>query len=230
MLITILRSAVTLLMLLLPFYTQADGASIAADKCDGCHALERPDFADMGISERLQRKAPPLYFAGNKYREQWLKAWLQNPQNLHPAGYFPNIAVQSTPEGDVPAPDGLHEHLVLDAATAAEVTEYLMSLRSHDELIAADNYQAGTVSARMGMLDFRKFKGCNACHQDAMDEGGFSGPVLFNAWERLQPAFISSYIQNPVAWDPNSIMPVAQMNEQAVHKLVHYLKLTGGEQ
>lgn len=222
-----LLPAVPLLAMLLPVLAQADGASIAREQCGSCHALERPDYEALGPSERLARQAAPLYFAGNKYRQEWLLQQLQTPERINPAGYLPHASVISTPEGDMPDEANLYQHMTLSASEAAEVTDYLMSLRPYDNLIAQDSYEPGSVAMRMGQMDFRKFKGCDACHQDVPGTGGFSGPQLHTVWQRLQPAYISSYLQQPTAWDPNSIMPVPQMNEQAIHKLVHYLKLIG---
>lgn len=209
---------------------QADAAAANA-QCGSCHALEAPDFATLGISERLDRSAPPLYYAGNKYQPGWLVEWLQAPTRLFPAGYYPNAAaIKATPEGDVPDPAALHQHVALDAAAATDMADYLMSLKPYDDLVAAVTYTPGKVAMRMGMMDFRKFKGCQSCHQDAAGEGGFSGPELVTASKRLQPAYMVSFIQNPAAWDPNTIMPLMEMNEAAVHKLVDYLKLAGGEE
>lgn len=208
----------------------ADGAATAAADCGGCHALAAPDFAALGIGERLERQAPPLFYAGNKYREGWLEQWLQAPQAITPAGYFPNAAITTTPEGDVLDPEALYRHDALDAASAKAVADYLMGLRPYDDLTAAVDYTPGTVAQRMGSMDFRKFKGCNSCHQDVADEGGLSGPTLYNAWERLQPEYMVSFIADPGAWDPNTIMPRMDMNTAAVGKLVDYLKLIGGEE
>lgn len=52
---------------------------VAAD-CGGCHDLRGP--ADDSLEVRSQRKAPPLFYAGNKFREDWLVAWLQNPTRI----------------------------------------------------------------------------------------------------------------------------------------------------
>lgn len=226
MLKTSLRIA-PLLSMLLPLAGLADGASIVRDQCAECHAVERPDYEALGPTERLMRKAAPLYFAGNKYREEWLLQQLQQPARINPAGYLPNASVVNTEAGDIPDDDSLQEHVSLSAQDAADVTEYLMTLRPYDDLLAQSNYQPGNVAMRMGMMDFRKFKGCDACHQDVAGTGGLSGPELHTVWQRLQPAYIASFLQQPTAWDPNSIMPVPQMNEQAIHKLVDYLKLIG---
>ncbi len=216
--------------LLLSWQVQADGAATAQQQCAGCHALSEPDFAALGIAERLERKAPPLYYAGNKYRAEWLQQWLQQPQRIHPAGYFPAAAVSSTPEGDVIDTAALPQHPALDAAAAAEVSAWLMTLRARDALVEGLSYTEGKPALRMATMDFRKFKGCDSCHQDVEGEGGFSGPVLYNAWQRLQPTYMLSFIKDPHAWDPNTIMPRMDMNDAAVAKLVDYLRLVGGEQ
>lgn len=206
-------------------------AQDATQACAACHALSEPDTATLGISERLQRQAPPLWYAGNKYQEAWLVDWLQAPTPLHPAGYFPgNTALVHTPEGDVPDTEQRHQHEALSAADAEAVAAELMALRPHDALISAVDYSPGNLALRMGTMDFRKFKGCQACHQDAEGEGGFSGPELHTAWQRLQPAYIVSFISDPKAWDANTIMPRMDMNAAAVHKLADYLRLIGGEQ
>jgi len=210
---------------------QADEAAVAAASCAGCHALEAPDYAVLGVGERVERKAPPLFFAGNKYREGWLAGWLQDPRSHYPAGYFPAaMAVTSTPQGDKSDAAALYQHESLDADTAQAVADHLMSLRPYDELVAAAGYSEGNVALRMGTMDFRKFKGCNACHQDAPGEGGLSGPVLYDARERLTPEYMMSFIKDPTAWDPNTIMPRLEMNDAAANKLVDYLRIIGGEQ
>src|SRR5690554_6701184 len=96
----------------------ADGAALATETCASCHALEQPDFGALGVAERFDRKAPPLYFAGNKYRQEWLLEYLQNPQPLHPIGYFPNLRINTTDEGDLPASEAAPAHPQLGASEA----------------------------------------------------------------------------------------------------------------
>lgn len=223
------RIALPLLALLLfssaPVVLFADAASLVSENCAGCHKIEAP--GERELSARLQRIAPPLYYAGNKYRESWLVEWLQEPERIHPAGYLPAADVKSGEDGDMPDEQALEEHLALSEQEANEVASYLMSLTEKQHLLEADNYTPGTVAMRMGMMDFRRFKGCDACHQDSPTSGGLSGPEVHSAWQRLQPAYLSSFIQNPVAWDPLTTMPVLSMNEDAVHRLVHYLRMIG---
>jgi cytochrome c2 len=214
----------------LPLVAHADPAALVQEKCAACHALAAPDFAAGGIAERAQRKAPPLYSAGNKFRREWLAAWLQKPARIRPAGVFPAAHVQSTPKGDTVDAAALPAHPALAAAEAEAAAAYLMTLKPYDKLIQAENYEPKGIAARMGQMNFGKFKGCDGCHQDAPGRGGVSGPELHSAWQRLQPAFISAYIANPTAWDPHSMMPGAELNADAVHKLADYLKVIGEKQ
>lgn len=226
----LLRLLISTMAIFLASVASADTATRVSQECGACHALEEPDFETLGITERLQRQAPPLYFAGNKYRVEWLEQWLQSPEQIFPAGYLPYAPVKTTPEGDIPDTEALHQHLVLDSDSAQEVAAYLMTLTGRQALVEGASYTPGNLAMRMGAMDFRRFKGCNACHQEVIGEGGLSGPLLHNAWQRLQPEYIDSFISDPSAWDPNTIMPRLEMNEAAVQKLVDYLRLIGEEQ
>lgn len=211
------------LALSLPVAAFAD-ASLVESRCAECHALTRPDYDALGISERAGRKGPPLFYAGNKYREEWLVQWLQRPERIWPGGVFAPAHAISTPEGDVIDEASLPEHPALSAADAESAAKYLMTLRPFDELIAAQGYEPGTIAMRIGQMNFSKFKGCDSCHRDAPDYGGVSGPELYTAWERLQPGYIAAYIADPIAFDPHSIMPKAGLPPEEVKKLADYLK------
>ena len=219
-----MAAAGVLLALGLPVPGAAQAPAVVQSDCAGCHALEQPDYAALGIAERVERKGPPLHYAGNKFREEWLVQWLQNPERIRPGGVFAPAHTVSTPEGDTIDPATLIEHPKLDAAQAETVAGYLMTLQPFDALIAAQAYEPGTVALRMGQMNFSKFKGCDSCHQDTFDFGGVSGPELYTAWQRLQPAFISAYIADPTAFDPHTIMPQPGLNSDEVHKLADYLK------
>src|SRR5690606_2524548 len=110
-----------------------DGEALARDNCASCHALARPDYQALGHGERATRQAPPPYYAGNKFRAEWLEAWLQKLERLSPARVLPPATVTSGPDADVIDAAALVEHPALDAAEARLVSEYLMSLRPHDE-------------------------------------------------------------------------------------------------
>lgn len=211
-------------VVLTPVSGAADTAADVGADCGGCHALAQPDEAMLGLEERAQRNGPPLFYAGNKFREDWLAAWLAAPTRIRPAGVFPPAHTVSTPDGDAIDESALTEHPALAPDEAADVAAYLVSLRPFDALLAAQTYAPGTVALRMGQMNFSKFKGCDSCHQDSPDFGGVSGPELHTAWQRLQPEFISAYIADPTVFDPHTIMPKPGLNQDEVHKLADYLK------
>lgn len=80
----------------------------------------------------------------------------------------------------------------------------------------------------MGKMVFDKFLGCIACHRISPNYGGLSGPELYTAGERLQPAFMASYIRSPQAWDPKIWMPNKHVNDARIQQLVHYLEAMKG--
>ncbi len=46
--------------------------------CASCHNLTGP--APQTLQALWDRKGPDLFYAGNKYRQEWLVAWLQKPR------------------------------------------------------------------------------------------------------------------------------------------------------
>jgi mono/diheme cytochrome c family protein len=208
----------------LPLLVGADGGVLAERQCAGCHALAAPPTQAPDLGARRDRQAPPLYYAGNKFRRDWLVHWLQQPQRIRPAGMFPYAHTRPTPDGDVIDQDSLPAHPAVSTADAELLADFLMTLKPHAGLISAETWQPGTVVLRMGRMNFGKFKGCDGCHQDGPGYGGVSGPELYTAWQRLQPEFIASYIADPLAWDPLSVMPRTALKSTEVHKLADYLK------
>ncbi len=204
-------------------------AEFVQENCASCHALTEPDFESLGIEARAERKAPPLYYAGDKYRRNWLVEWLQAPERIRPAGVYPPAHIRSTPDGDKIDEASLPTHVVLDQSQAEQVADYLSSLRPYQERIDSVTYEPGSISWRMGQMNFVKFNNCSGCHQDEPGYGGVSGPELHTAWDRLRPEFIFSYTKDPVRWDPHTMMPGGDLNEAAVEKLANYLKAVSEE-
>lgn len=191
--------------------------------CTACHQLEQ----DAQAPSKL---APPLFYAGNKFRKPWLEQWLQAPGRIRPAGGYYADHVLVVDGVETVDKDSLPAHIALSESTAQTVADWLMTLRPYDDLIEAESdYTPGSVSPRLGAMDFVKFKGCGGCHRDTPEYGGLSGPELYTAWQRLQPGFIVSYIRDPQAWYPHSAMPNRNLNPEQIHKLANYLKTLTAE-
>ena len=196
-------------------------------ECAGCHALSAPD-SDL-LTERMTRIGPPLYYAGSKYNADWMETWLQAPKQVRPGGVFFAQHTVVTDEGDVIDPSTLTTHPVLSSAKASAMTRQLMTLVDKENSQTGYIYKPKKSSLKMGAMNFGKFKGCRACHQDEKDYGGVSGPELHTVFTRLKPEFIASYIRDPQQWEPRSLMPNKQLKDNEIQKLMDYLKLLGDE-
>jgi mono/diheme cytochrome c family protein len=208
-------------------FAAADGAQIIESKCVACHAIEKPEQAD--ISHIWNRKAPDLYYAGNKFQHDWLVSWLQEPTRIRPGGELYRKHVKTGAEGDIIDGATLEEHLRLDKATAESVATALMALKAPG-IVEAGAFKGAQVSPMMGAMFFGKLRGCSACHQDAPDKGGLAGPELYSAAKRLQADYVYSYIKQPQAIDPRVWMPDLGLGEADLQRLTGYImQLQGGD-
>lgn len=199
----------------------ADGNAILNKDCASCHQLKGPE--PQTLKELWARKAPDLFYAGNKFKSEWLAAWLQKPQRIRPAGEFYGDHLKRGAKSDEVDAATLKDHVALNKSDALAVTAELMKLKSHDDLIAREKIEPGEISKFMGEIVFDKALGCLACHMIEPDYGGFSGPELYTASKRLQPEYIASFIRNPRAWDTKSFMPDKHVSDENIQKLVRYI-------
>jgi mono/diheme cytochrome c family protein len=205
----------------------ADGNAILNKDCASCHNISGP--AAQTLKEAFEKKGPDLFYAGNKYREEWLVSWLQKPQRIRPAGEFYGDHIKPGAKGDEIDPSTLNSHVALSKVDATAAAAELMKLRPHDDLIAKEKIEPGTISKQMGEMAFDKFLGCIACHLIEPEYGGFSGPELYTAAQRLQPEFIASFIRSPQAWEPKSWMPNKHLSDGNIQKMVNYLQVLSKE-
>lgn len=201
--------------------TAADGNEILKSNCAGCHNLT--GSAPTTLAQLWSRKGPDLFYAGNKYRAEWLETWLQKPTRIRPAGMFYADNLKSGDKTEVVDTAKLTEHSALNKEQATAVTAALMNLKAHDDLIVKEAIEPGAIALSMGELVFDKFTGCLACHEIEPGYGGLSGPELYTAGARLQPAFIASFTRSPQAWDPKTWMPNKHVSDINIQKIVRYL-------
>jgi mono/diheme cytochrome c family protein len=207
--------------------TAFSAEGILQKDCASCHNITGP--AVQTLKEALGKKGPDLFYAGNKYRQEWLAAWLQKPKRIRPAGMYYGDHIKVGAKGDEIDASTLTEHVALSKAGATAVVAELIKLKPHDDLIAKEKIEPGTITKQMGEMNFDKFQGCMACHLIEPEYGGVSGPELYTAARRLQPEYMASYIRNPQAWEPKSWMPNKQVSDGGIQKLVRYLELLGKE-
>lgn len=164
-------------------------------KCGGdCHVTQGP-AAEKTFADQLKKKGPELWYAGNKFKKEWLEKWLQDPKPIRSLEY--NSIEKKNPGN----------HPKLSKGEAGDVTDYLMSLTSKD-------VEAGVIQAKnniQGKQAFEKKQACQACHmieKTGSVVGGLVGPSLVKAGERLQGDWIYAYLKNPKVFKPVKRMPV----------------------
>jgi len=206
---------------LLPAMATADGGSILKQRCVSCHDLTGP--APVTLAALWQRKGPDLFYAGNKYRQAWVEAWLQNPKRIRPAGMFYIDHIKPGEKRDKVDEATLSKHMKLNAADANAVAAALAQMKGKSVLIKAEKHDPTMAPGPLGEMMFDKFFGCMACHQIEPGFGGLSGPEVYTAGRRLTPEYMLSYIRSPQAWDPKTWMPNKHVPEMSLQKMVNYM-------
>jgi cytochrome c2 len=224
-----------MVVLVSPAQSSADevGADILKQRCAKCHDLTGP--APQTIRKLWERDAPDLFYAGNKFRREWLVEWLQKPVRIRPAGVNYLRTINSAPTQKKEVKDKNYDvlygavlrplkHLKLKPAEAEAVATSLMKLKPHDKYLAGMKLdRSKDVGLDKGEVLFDKVYGCLSCHQIEPGYGGYTGPEVYNAGRRLQPEFMLSYITRPKNWDPKIWMPNGNVKPDDLQRIVNYL-------
>ena len=164
-----------------------------ARNCTLCHQTEGP-AGEKTIGDVLKKKGPELWYAGSKFRKEFLSTWLKDPALIRPMEY--NSLTKKNPG----------KHPALKGVEAEDVASYLMELRSREVRPA----NTGPELVQKGKVVFIKKQACYGCHQVREKErlaGGLTGPSLDGAGERLKADWVYSYLSNPKAFKPVRDMP-----------------------
>ncbi|MEE8379914.1 MAG: c-type cytochrome [Gammaproteobacteria bacterium] len=204
-----------------------DGKTILDTQCASCHALD--GSAAKTVEDFWQRKGPDLFYAGSKYKSDWLEKWLVKPRQIRPAGVHPVQHIQPGKKRDMVNKKTLKPHLALSTSEAKAVTETLMTRKAPSTLVAAGDFKGGSISATFGEMVFEKFNGCMACHEIEPNFGGLSGPEVYTAAKRYQEDYLVSFITNPQAWNPKTPMPNKHTAAANIQKIVQYLQALAKE-
>jgi mono/diheme cytochrome c family protein len=170
--------------------------------CRSCHAISQTD--KVAIEARASLKGMPLWFAGSKFKKEWLEAWLAAPQPIFGVKW-------GTLE------KGAYDHPTVDVGQAKQLAEYLMTLVD-DEVKAGTSHplpkprgKRRSFLSRTAQL-FEKHQGCYACHRylnkRGQELGGFSGPSLVEARQRVQADWVYAFLKNPRRYYPNGKCPI----------------------
>lgn len=163
-------------------------------KCGDCHAISGPNKI-ASIADWSNRKGPDLWFAGSKFKKEWLENWLKSPEPIR------GVKWNSLDAAD------LNKHPGLSKQEADEVAGYLMDLKDND-------VKANTASKKVKKVKskklFEKKQACYTCHKVKVKSrtlGGVSGPTFVGVKNRLNPDWIVAFLKNPERYEPKGRMP-----------------------
>lgn len=162
-------------------------------KCGSCHQTAQAPA--KGIEDELAKKGPDLWYAGSKFKKEFLAGWLLDPRPIRLMDY--NSLTKKNPGG----------HPRLDNKDAAGAADYLMTLKA--PAVKAVGIKPG--SSLKGRFLFQKKLGCYGCHElktEAKTVGGLTGPALIGASKRLQPDWIYSFLSSPRDFIKHPAMPI----------------------
>jgi len=195
--------------------------SLTAFRCIACHV--RDDFGGVpevyspffaGSEQKLGddgRIPPPLTLIGAKLQPAWLKKVLFDGESVrhymatrmpqygtsnlqHLPSVFARLDVLKSREVKIPSPESRSE-----------------SEREREKLLRA--------AGRELLGD--KGLSCIACHNfNGKAAPGAQGIDLLTTYQRLQPGWFDSYLRNPGAFRPRTVMPAAWPNGIATHKTI----------
>ena len=190
----------------------ASPALVKEKQCDTCHRFSQ---------EAQEGSAPDLFFAGDKFQEQWLEHFLKQPETIRLAG----------PERDPgflkgqPQFKGPHPALKLEEAR--QMAKHLATLKvmKDDTPLNLKPLSKGT-RVRVKIL-FERDYSCIACHQSynlaRQPRGGVSGPSLIDAGNRLRPEWVYQWLKNPKTFKTQGRMPLYAFDEETLRKLTQYI-------
>ena len=203
---------------------ERDGRTIVERECAACHRLGPPAAATF--ERLLDRTAPDLFYAGTKFRREWLVDWLQDPMPIRYSGvvYLNHLGFEGGK--DQIAIDTVQScSAKLDRERAEAVTEYLMTLE--DASMKTGVIEPGKKFSKPKALRlFRKQLPCIGCHTVQWGKrimGGVSGPNLADAGNRLNPDWVYARIENPQHWDPKTWMPRVEMSHKKRELLTRFI-------
>lgn len=178
-------------------------------QCGQCHRLTEGSSSTG--------KAPDLHFAGNKFRPEWLAAFLAKP-----------TPIRHTKYGTLEKGEDLCQ-AKLTAEQAKAVADHLLTLKVARVTsgVIEDEKAFGRREEQKVRKLFEKDLACFGCHQvknvKGAVVGGISGPELAQAGLRLRGDWIYSYLRDTKALIPYSRMPNFKLSEEDARAIAQYV-------
>ena len=176
--------------------------------CVNCHILKTPE----GVAMKDSDEPPPLMHIAEKTTQQWIYAWLKNPQAYSATATMPDFKLSDADARDISA------YLI------AQSTPYLPA-----DAATTANAQAPPAadSAAEGASAYGEAF-CASCHavQNAagLMVGGDVGPELTRIGSKAKPEWLAQWVRNPKLYFPQTAMSHYRFTEKQAALLTGFLQ------
>jgi mono/diheme cytochrome c family protein len=172
------------------------GELVRKYRCMSCHQI---GGAGGDIS------TAPLTAEGSKVRESWLAGYLKLPTTVRPILEERMIQLQMPDE---------------ERAFIASIAENVL----RDDRIPGEIFATAPAAEEVerGRKLFHERYGCQACHMIG-GKGGFYGPLLDGAGQRLKTGWIYSWLKGPQRWRPDAREPDYGLDDVDARALTAYV-------
>ncbi len=180
---------------------------VARYGCVNCHTLKTPE----GVAVKAADEPPPLTHIGEKTTQQWIYAWLKNPQAYSATATMPDFKLSDAAARDISA------YLI------AQSTPYLAA----DAPKAAIAGGADAANPQEGASVYGEAF-CASCHavQNAagLMVGGDIGPELTRIGSKAKPEWLAQWVRNPKLYFPQTAMSHYRFTEKQAGLLTGFLE------
>jgi mono/diheme cytochrome c family protein len=148
--------------------------------------------------------APDLSVVGSQLQKKWVEGYFKVPYSLRPVmeERMPNLFI---------AEDEIET-----------LTDYFYKVLINDNLTIEYGWDDSAVAIARGQGLFREKYGCQSCHIVG-GNGGYVGPPLDKAGNRLTPGWIYHWLLDPQKFKPETLEPRAGLSEAEAKDLTAYL-------
>jgi mono/diheme cytochrome c family protein len=148
--------------------------------------------------------APDLSMVGSQLQRDWTKQYFKVPYSLRP------IVEERMP------------NLFISDADIETVLDYFYTVLVNDSISTISNWDFSPTAKERGRGLFWEKYGCQSCHLVG-GKGGYVGPPLDKAGDRLQPQWAFHWLMNPQRYKPKTIEPRSGVSEAEARDIVAYL-------
>jgi len=170
------------------------GAVFQTYSCLTCHTID----GDGGTI------APDLSRVGSQLQRDWIRGYFQVPFSRRPT-----------------QPERMPK-LFIDDASVSTLLDYFSTVLV-DDTLQVEGIPLGDAEAiDAGRTMYWDKYGCQSCHQIG-SRGGYVGPPLDGAGDRLQPGWIVRWLEDPGRYRPGTLEPRSGMSPAEARNVAAYL-------